>query len=116
MCGWLLADKPQWMPRREANWKALPTERSKVQLFARHSNNGVVVQTEASVALASLADQLIRRQRRVGGGGGVLECMCVTLCGSQSLWDRVGAACLLRLQRHSWVMLCARPHFVLTRD
>ena len=42
--------------------EGFPTERSKVQLSTLHGNNGVVVQTEPSVALASLANQLIRSQ------------------------------------------------------
>lgn len=59
-----------------------------MQLSTLHSNNGAVVQTESSVALASLANQLIRRQGEgacVGWGGKRrLGCICVTRCGVQS--------------------------------
>lgn len=63
-----------------------------MQLSAARSNNGALVQTEASVALASLAEQLIRRQRR---GGGVVR---VHVWGSQSqagsglMWELRGCS------------------------
>lgn len=69
--------------------KGFPTERSKVQLSTLHGNNGVVVQTEPSAGLASLASQLIRRQGAVSSGwvgvGGQEEeaarvCLCVCVC------------------------------------
>lgn len=43
-----------------------------MQLSTLHSNNGAVVQTEPSVALASLANQLITRQGASSGGGGAV--------------------------------------------
>lgn len=54
-----------------------------MQLSTLHSNNGALVQTEPSVALASLANQLIRRQGVLSSGGGieyVFLCVCVLLC------------------------------------
>lgn len=57
------------MPLRETKLKAFLTERSKVQLSTLHSNNGVAVQTEPSAALASLANQLIRKKAGLGGSG-----------------------------------------------
>lgn len=49
-----------------------------MQLSTLHSNNGALVQTEPSVALASLANQLIRRQGALSSGGG--DRVCVFVC------------------------------------
>lgn len=82
------------------------------------------MQTEPSVALASLANQLITRQGASSGGGGGgkrrLECMCgdfVWRSVKHNLSVGLEAVCLLRLQRHSWAVLTHVPlcvHMLLT--
>lgn len=83
VCVWLHADKPQRMPLRETKKEGFPpAERSKVRLSTLHGNNGAVVQTEPSAALARLANRLIRRQGALSGKegavrGGESVCACV---------------------------------------
>lgn len=99
------------MPLRETNWKVFATERSKVHSSTLHSNNGAVVQTEPSAALASLANQLITRQGASSGKeeGGFMCGDFVQRSVGHKLSVGFGAVCWLGLQGHSWIALTLGP-------
>lgn len=114
MCGWLLADKPPLDALKGNKIEGFP--HWKVQSAVVHSAqqqwsgcaNGAISSAGKPGKPAYQEAGCIEREVCVWWWGGKrrLECVRVILCGVQS-YTTSQFVCLLRLQRHSWVVLDA---------